>query len=74
VSKKPGLWANIHAKRKRIKSGSGERMREKGEKGAPTPSQMKAAQGFKLGGPVKKSKHRGCGAVMEDRRKTTNYS
>lgn len=49
-------------------------MREKGEKGAPTPSQMKAAQGFKLGGPVKKSKHRGCGAVMEDRRKTTNYS
>ena len=33
--KNPGLWANIHAKRKRIKAGSGERMRKKGEKGAP---------------------------------------
>ena len=27
-SKRPGLWANIHAKRKRIKAGSGERMRK----------------------------------------------
>ena len=34
--KKKGLWANIHAKRKRIKAGSGERMRKKGAKGAPT--------------------------------------
>lgn len=33
--KNPGLWANIHAKRERIKRGSGERMRKKGEKGAP---------------------------------------
>jgi len=33
--KNPGLWANIHAKRERIKKGSGERMRKKGEKGAP---------------------------------------
>ena len=31
-----GLWANIHAKRKRIKSGSGERMRKPGSEGAPT--------------------------------------
>ena len=31
-----GLWANIHAKRKRIKQGSGERMRKPGSKGAPT--------------------------------------
>ena len=38
---KPGLYANIHAKRKRIKSGSGERMRTPGAKGAPT------AQAFK---------------------------
>ena len=30
------LWANIHKKRQRIKRGSGERMRKKGEKGAPT--------------------------------------
>ena len=26
------LWANIHKKRQRIKQGSGERMRKKGEK------------------------------------------
>lgn len=31
-----GLYANIHAKRKRIKAGSGERMRRVGSKGAPT--------------------------------------
>ncbi len=34
--KKPGLYANIQAKRERIKSGSGERMRKPGSKGAPT--------------------------------------
>jgi hypothetical protein len=34
-----GLWANIHAKRKR-----GERMRKKGEKGAPTPEAIRSAQ------------------------------
>ena len=33
---KPGLYANIHAKRERIKAGSGERMRKVGSKGAPT--------------------------------------
>lgn len=38
-----GLWANIHAKRKRIKNGSGERMRKPGEKGAPTAADFKAA-------------------------------
>ena len=31
-----GLYANIHAKRKRIKAGSGEKMRKAGAKGAPT--------------------------------------
>ena len=39
------LWANIHKKRQRIKKGSGERMRKKGEKGAPTPAQMARAKG-----------------------------
>ena len=39
-----GLWDNIHNKRARIKKGSGEKMRDKGDKGAPTPSQMKRAQ------------------------------
>mgnify|MGYP006413525303 CR=1 FL=1 len=34
--KKKGLYENIHAKRKRIKAGSGERMRKPGSKGAPT--------------------------------------
>ncbi len=32
----PGLYAAIHAKRQRIKAGSGERMRKPGSKGAPT--------------------------------------
>ena len=38
---KPGLYANIHAKRKRIKAGSGERMRKPGSKGAPTAKAFK---------------------------------
>ena len=45
MAKKESLWANIHKKRERIKQGSGERMRKKGEKGAPTPAQMKRAKG-----------------------------
>jgi hypothetical protein len=31
-----GLYANIHAKRKRIQAGSKEKMRRPGSKGAPT--------------------------------------
>ena len=45
MAKGESLWANIHKKRQRIKRGSGERMRKKGEKGAPTPAQMKRAKG-----------------------------
>jgi hypothetical protein len=37
------LYKNIHAKRKRIKEGSGEKMRKPGEKGAPTAAQFKRA-------------------------------
>ena len=33
---KVGLYANIHAKKKRINEGSGEKMRKVGAKGAPT--------------------------------------
>ena len=33
---KRGLYANIHAKKKRIAAGSGEKMRKVGTKGAPT--------------------------------------
>jgi len=40
---KRGLWDNIHAKRKRIKAGSGERMRKPGSEGAPTNADFKAA-------------------------------
>lgn len=41
---KNGLYANIHAKRKRISEGSGERMRKPGTKGAPTNKAFKEAQ------------------------------
>ena len=60
------LWANIHKKRQRIKQGSGERMRKKGEKGAPTAAQMKRAKGEevevideKIAGLVTKSEKTG---------------
>ena len=36
-----GLYSNIHAKRKRIKAGSGEKMRKPGSKGAPTAKSFK---------------------------------
>ena len=40
---KKGLYANIHAKRKRIAAGSKEKMRKKGAKGSPTAKQFKQA-------------------------------
>ena len=40
---KRGLYANIHAKRKRIKAGSGEKMRKPGAKGAPTAAAFQKA-------------------------------
>ena len=40
---KQGLYSNIHAKRKRIKAGSGETMRKPGSKGAPTAKAFKKA-------------------------------
>jgi hypothetical protein len=47
---KEGLYANIHAKRARIKSGSGERMRTPGSKGAPTAAAFrKSAKTAKRG-------------------------
>lgn len=41
---KKGLYANIHAKRERIKAGSGEKMRKVGAKGAPTAKNFKEAK------------------------------
>ena len=37
------LWDNIRKKKARIAKGSGEKMRSKGDKGAPTPNQIKRA-------------------------------
>lgn len=38
---KPGLYANINAKKDRIAAGSGEKMRKPGAKGAPTAKAFK---------------------------------
>ena len=43
MAKVKGLYANIHAKRKRIAAGSGEKMRKPGAKGRPTAKQFKRA-------------------------------
>ena len=40
---KKGLYSNIHAKRKRIAAGSGEKMRKPGSKGAPSAKAFKQA-------------------------------
>jgi hypothetical protein len=51
---KTGLYANIHAKRKRIAEGSGEKMRKVGAKGAPTKADF--VEAAKTAKPVKKKK------------------
>jgi hypothetical protein len=40
-NQKPGLYANINSKRKRIAAGSGEKMRKPGSPGAPTAMDFK---------------------------------
>jgi len=40
---KTGLYSNIHAKRQRIKDGSGETMKKKGKKGRPSAMNFKKA-------------------------------
>ena len=50
-----GLYANIHAKRKRIKRGSGEKMRKPGSKGAPTDKAFKDSAKTAKKRPVKKA-------------------
>ena len=52
--KKPGLYANIHAKRKRIAGGSGEKMRKPGSKGAPSAKNFRDSA--KTAKPYKKKK------------------
>ena len=53
MAKRPGLYANIHAKKKRIAAGSGEKMRKVGAKGAPT------AANFRRSAKTAKKKKRG---------------
>jgi len=40
---KRGLYSNIHAKKKRIAAGSGEKMRKARSKGAPTNKAFRQA-------------------------------
>jgi hypothetical protein len=49
---KQGLYANIQAKRKRIKAGSGEKMNKPGSKAAPSAADFK--QAAKTAKPLKK--------------------
>jgi hypothetical protein len=51
---KPGLYANIAAKKARIAAGSGEKMRKVGAKGAPTAAAFR--QSAKTAKPMKKGK------------------
>ena len=41
---RPGLYANIAAKKRRIAAGSGEKMRKPGAKGAPTKANFVRAR------------------------------
>ena len=43
ATKKPGLYANIHAKQERIAHGSDEKMRKTGDKGAPKAENFEQA-------------------------------
>ena len=58
LQEKRGLWDNIHAKRERIKRGSGEKMRKPGSKGAPTAAALKASQTEEYTGSEKVSKNK----------------
>jgi hypothetical protein len=54
MATKPGLYANINAKRERIAAGSGEKMRKPGAAGAPTAKDFK--ESAKTAKPTKKAK------------------
>jgi len=54
--KKPGLYANIHAKQERIAHGSGETMRKPGSDGAPTAEAFKEAAKTEKGAGKKAAK------------------
>jgi hypothetical protein len=54
MATKPGLYANIHAKRERIAAGSSEKMRKPGSAGAPTAKDFK--ESAKTAKPTSKGK------------------
>jgi hypothetical protein len=54
MATKPGLYANINAKRERIAAGSGEKMRKPGAAGAPSVKDFK--ESAKTAKPAKKAK------------------
>lgn len=56
MATKPGLYANINAKRARIKAGSGEKMRKAGGKGAPSAKDFKESAKTAKKPPTKGSK------------------
>ena len=74
-----GLYSNIHAKKERIKRGSGEKMRKPGTPGAPTAKNFRDAaktakpKKMSIGGPVESRIAKGCGAVMPHKRKKTKF-
>jgi hypothetical protein len=53
MATKPGLYANINAKRARIAAGSGEKMRKPGAAGAPSAKDFK--ESAKTAKPAKKA-------------------
>ena len=56
TAKKPGLYANIHAKQERIAKGSAEHMNKSGSKEAPGAKDFKNAAKTKKKAPAKTSK------------------
>ena len=56
TAKKPGLYANIHAKQERIAKGSDEHMNKSGSKEAPGDKDFKKASKTEKKTPVKASK------------------
>ena len=79
---KKGLYANIHAKQERIKNGSGEHMRKKGEEGAPdkedfdksekTAKPAKKTSAAKKAAPAKKTAKKAAPAKKAAAKKTTS--
>jgi hypothetical protein len=56
MATKPGLYSNIHKKRRRIAAGSGEKMRKPGTKGAPTAKAFKQSAKTAKRKPKRKTK------------------